>query len=77
MVSNRTKNPSPPPSHTLPRYTFIWHIEGGGGELNQREGLSGNSSQIWFENTNMIWLYLQSINSDKHMPQSPFTGQFV
>jgi hypothetical protein len=22
------------------------------------------------------WLYLQSINSDKHLPQSPFTGQF-
>ncbi len=22
------------------------------------------------------WLYLQSINSDKHQPQSPFTGQF-
>ncbi len=21
------------------------------------------------------WLYLQSINSDKHLPQSPFTGQ--
>ncbi len=22
------------------------------------------------------WLYLQSINSDKHLPQSPFTGSF-
>ncbi len=22
------------------------------------------------------WLYLQSLNSDKHMPQSPFTGKF-
>ncbi len=23
-----------------------------------------------------LWLYLQSANSDKHLPQSPFTGQF-
>jgi hypothetical protein len=22
------------------------------------------------------WLYLQSIISDKHLPQSPFTGKF-
>ncbi len=27
-------------------------------------------------NTNMTDLYLQSINSDKHLPQSPSSGQF-
>jgi len=55
-----------------------------GGELNQREGERGNTgeyrSQSWVENTNITeytqaTAYLQ-ILSDKHLPQSPFTGQF-
>ncbi len=41
----------------------------GGGGLNQREGYRDNSLQSWVENTNR--LYLQSITSDKHLPQSP------
>jgi hypothetical protein len=46
------------------------------GELNQREGKRDNSSQRWVENTNMTdCLYLQSINSDKQLPPSTFTGQ--
>jgi hypothetical protein len=55
----------------------------GGGELNQREEERGNKeeyrSKSWVEDSNMTECtqdigYLQSINSDKHMPQSPFTG---
>ncbi len=65
LVSNRTQHSPPPPSHTLK----------GGGEVNQRRSYRGNSSQSWVENTNMTRLYLQSINSNKHLPQSPFTGQ--
>ncbi len=53
--------------------------------MNQREGERGNSgeyrSQSWLENTNMTECkqeigYLKSNNSDKHLPQSPFTGKF-
>jgi hypothetical protein len=39
----------------------------GGGELNQREGLRGNSSQGWVGNTIMTDTkngYLQTINSE-------------
>ncbi len=39
-------------------------------------------SQSWVENTNIAACtqeigYLQSINSNKHLPQSPFAGQFL
>jgi hypothetical protein len=40
-------------SETIDLCTYS-HMEGGeGGELNQREGERGNSSQSWVENTNM------------------------
>ncbi len=73
MVSNRT------PYHPLLSHSILIHTrKGGGGELNKREGERGNSSQSWVENTNMTeWTqdcYLQSINSDKHLQQSPSTG---
>ncbi len=48
-------------------------------ELNQREEKSTDKEDK--ENTNMTdectqeVVYLQSINSDKHLPQSPFTGK--
>ncbi len=49
--------PAPPPT-TLPHTVFICCTltqgRGWGGELNQREGKMGNSSQSWDENTNMI-----------------------
>jgi hypothetical protein len=50
MVSNRTRQTQPPPSHILS--PVLKHMEGGG-ELNQREGLKENSSQSWVEYTNM------------------------
>ncbi len=54
MVSSRSQHPPPPPSHTLSVYiVFDTGKGGGGGELNQREGQMGNSSQSWVENTNM------------------------
>jgi hypothetical protein len=38
-VSNRTQHPPTPlPNHTLSIYTVLLQREGGGGELNQREG---------------------------------------
>jgi hypothetical protein len=42
-----------PEPHTPPPQTYS-HREGGeGGELNQRVGKKGNSSQSWVENNNM------------------------
>jgi hypothetical protein len=46
-VSNRTPYTPPPYTHcmyTYAQYTYS-HRERGGGELNQREGYRGNSSQ--------------------------------
>ncbi len=70
---------TPPPPYTL--YVYRIHIhsgKGGGGELNQREGWRGNSSKSWVTNSNMTdcTVYLQSINHDKHLPQSPFKVLF-
>jgi hypothetical protein len=66
--------------------TYCIHTvsQGRGGELNQRDGERGKKgeyrSQSLFENTNMTECtqeigYLQSIDSDKHLPQCPFKGQ--
>ncbi len=65
---------------SLVQYTYS-HREGrGGGELNQREGERGNRGehrlQSWVENANMTECtqengYLQSMKSDKHLPQNP------
>ncbi len=44
----------PPPLQTV--YVRVYSINihtGGGGELNQREGKRGNSSQSWVKNTKM------------------------
>jgi hypothetical protein len=53
-----TRTPYPPPlAHCICVYSdtlqFTYSHRGEGGELNQREGERGNSSQGWVENTNM------------------------
>jgi hypothetical protein len=86
MVSNRTHTP-PPLTYCILIYRTLIHTgkAGGGGELNQRAGERGNRGehrlQSWVENTNMTECtqkigYLQSINSDKHLPQNPLTSSF-
>jgi hypothetical protein len=53
FICLRPGTPYPPPYtlYTCIQYTYS-HREGGG-ELNQREGERGNSSQSWVENINM------------------------
>ncbi len=60
--------------HTCKQYTYSHRRKGGrgGGEVDQREGEKSNSSQSWVENTNMT-KYISS--PDKHLLQSPLTGQ--
>jgi hypothetical protein len=70
------QNPIPPsPLHTIYVFTVYNIHTGKGGELNQREGWRGNSSQSWVENTNMtVYIsILQSITSDKHLQQRCIT----
>jgi hypothetical protein len=55
---SEAQNPiTPPLTHCICvysiRYLFTQERGGTGGELNQREGVRGNSSQSWVENTNM------------------------
>jgi hypothetical protein len=56
FICLRPRTPYSPPYtlYTCIQYTYS-HREGGGGagDLKQREGGRGNSSQSWVENTNM------------------------
>ena len=57
FILPEAQNPMPP-SHLHTVYVNTVYLftqgRGGGGELNQREGKMGNSSQNWIKNTNMI-----------------------
>jgi hypothetical protein len=71
--------------YTYIQYTYSQKGGGGGGRVEQKRRGEGQQreyrSQSWAENTHMTECTqeigsLQYINSDKHLPQSPFTGQF-
>ncbi len=65
LVSNTTQHHRPP----LPTWG-----EGGGGELERRLVVQEFTKLgIKYQHD---WLYLQSIKSNEHLQQSPFTGQF-
>ncbi len=84
----RRRTPIAPLTQCLRVHTVhctVYLFKQGGEELYQREGERGNRveyrSQNWVENTNVTEfrqeiVYFQSMNSDKHLPQSPFTVQF-
>ncbi len=72
VVSNRTQNTPPPPSHTLSVYTLI-RGRGRGERVEPERRLEFTKLARKYQHD---WLYLQSINSDKHLPQSSFTGLF-
>ncbi len=65
--------------HTVYLYTSILiHTgKGEGGELNQREEeRDGQQFTKPGRKYQHNWLYLQSINFEKHLPQSPFPRHF-
>jgi hypothetical protein len=88
---SEAQNPIPPP-YTLYtciiKYAYSNREggrEGGMESCTREKGGGGNTGDYrslnWVKNTNMTECtqeigYLQSINSDNHLPQSPFTGQF-
>jgi hypothetical protein len=77
MVSNRTQHSPPTPGHTLSINTVLWHREEG--EVQEcwtGEKVRGQQFTKLGRKYQHDWLYLQSINPDKYLPQSPFTGQF-
>ncbi len=49
---------------------------GGGRGVETVRRIEGQQFTKLCRNYQHDWLYLQSINSDKHLPQSTFTGQF-
>ncbi len=71
-VSNRTP---PPPLHTVYVYT-VYLFTRGGGRVEPERRLEGQQVTKLGRKYQHYWMYLQSINSAKHLPQSPFTGQF-
>ncbi len=67
--------PPPPPPYTLNTYS---HREGGErGESYTREKVIRATVHKLGQKYQHDRLYLQSIKSYKHLPQSPFTGQFL
>ncbi len=70
--------PHPPPPYIL--YTCMLctysHREGGRGGDEPERRLEGQQFTKLGRKYQHDWLYLQSINSDKHLPQSPCTGNF-
>ncbi len=85
FICLRLRTPFPPPlTHCLRVNSILIHTgKKGGGRVEPERRVEGQQgrSQSWVENTNKTECsqeigYLQSINSDKHLPQSLFTGQF-
>ncbi len=64
-----------PPLHTLYVHIYLFTQGGGGGELT-REKVEGQLLAKLSSKYQQELLYHQSINSDKQLPQSPFTYQF-
>ncbi len=71
-------NPIPPPLllDTVYVYTVYLFTQEGGGGVEPERRLEGQQFTNLGRKYQHDWLYLQSINSDKHLPQTPFIGQF-
>ncbi len=76
MVSNRVQHPPPPPSHTVCIYCNLTQGRGEGGGSWAREKVRGATVHKAGSKYQNDSLYLQSINSDKHLPPYHFTGKF-
>ncbi len=68
---------APPLKHCTRVYSILIHTgKVGWGESWTKEKVRGVTVHKMGRKYQQDWLHLQSINSDKHLPQSPFTDQF-
>ncbi len=68
------QNPVPlPPLHTV--YILIHTGKEGGGRVEPERRLEEQQFKRLGRKYQHDWMYLQFVNSDKHLPQSPITGQ--
>jgi hypothetical protein len=78
LICPRPRIPYPPPPlHTVYVYTVYIFTQGGGERVEterRREGQQFTKLGRKYKND---WLRPKSINSDKHLPQSLFTSQFL
>jgi hypothetical protein len=74
MVFKRTYHNPPPSSHTLSLYIVL--ETGKGRWVEPQRKFEGQQFTKLGRKYQHVWLYLQSVNSDKHMPQIPFIGSF-
>jgi hypothetical protein len=80
LMQNMVSKQDLTPQHPLPAkhclHILYFDTEKGGGDLNQREGFEGQQLTMLGRKYPHDSLYLQYTNSDKHLPQNPFTGKF-
>ncbi len=64
----------------IPVYVYAVYlftpVRGGWGRVQPQRKVRGATVQKLGRKCRHDWLYLQYINYDKHLPQSPFTGKF-
>ncbi len=65
-----------PTLHTVHVYTVYLFTKGRGRRVEPERRLEVQTFTKLGRKYQQNWLYLQSINSDKHLPQDLFTGQF-
>ncbi len=64
----------PPPRYTLYTSMYLFtHGRGGGKRRLKGQQFTKLGRKYMYQDD---WMYLQSINSDKHLNQNPFTGKF-
>jgi hypothetical protein len=71
--------PHPPPytKYTCIQYILIHTGKGGRGKVESERRLGGQNFTKLGRKYQQDLLYLQSINSDTHLSQCPFTGHFL
>ncbi len=79
FICLRPRNPFLPPLQAVYvylLYSILIYTGKGGGRVETERRLEGQQFTKLGRKYQHDWLYFQSINSEKHLPQRPFTGQF-
>ncbi len=78
FICLRPRTPYPPSlTHCIRVYSILTvFTQGRGGIVEPEKRLEGQQFTKLGRKYQDNWMYQQSINFDKHLPQSPYTGQF-